>query len=445
MSRPKFGKHAAIAVVIANMIGTGVFTSLGFQLQLFDSGFVLLALWFVGGLCALCGALTYAELGARMPQSGGEYVYLKKIFHPSLGFMAGWVSLTVGFAAPVALVGMTFGEYLSSAIPAINPTMAALILIITVTVIHLFTYRTSGNAQTLLTYLKVAVIVGFCGLCIYLAPSQPIEFTPQAGDFGLLTSGGFAVALVYVSYSYLGWNAANYLTAEWQGGTRTLTISLIVGTSLVTLAYLLLNYTFLATTPTQLIRGELEVAFVVSRHVLGPESAVIIGIMMAVLLTSTASAMTMAGPRILQRIGEDLPLLNWLSKTNERYIPYTAIAIQSGLAIVYVMTGSFEGVLIAANFSLASVSLITILGLFVIRFRNPSQSISYSIPWYPLPPLLFLVITTWMLGYSLFNRSSESWWGFALVISGLVLYAILKGVQRVMKHLSPERTQDPQA
>ena len=155
MMQPKFGLHTAIAIVVANMIGTGVFTSLGFQLKDFESGFVLLSLWFVGGLCALCGALTYAELGSRMPKSGGEYTYLREIFHPSLGFAAGWVSLTVGFAAPVALVGMTFGAYLSRAVPSINEQLAALILIIAVTLVHLITYRTSGNTQTFLTISKL--------------------------------------------------------------------------------------------------------------------------------------------------------------------------------------------------------------------------------------------------------------------------------------------------
>ena len=430
MINPKFGNHTALAVVIANMIGTGVFTSLGFQLQVFDSGFILLTLWFVGGLCALCGALTYAELGARMPQSGGEYTYLRSIFHPSLGFTAGWISLTVGFAAPVALVGITFGEYLSSAVPVVDSKVAALTLTVVVTAVHLITYKTSGNTQTLLTYLKIALIIGFCLICIYVAPAQPIEFSPRDGDLGLLTSGSFAVALVYVSYSYLGWNAANYMTSEWRNGTKTLTASLIGGTVIVTVVYLLLNYTFLATTPTELMRGELEIAFVVSAYALGPQSALVIGIMMALLLTSTASAMTMAGPRILQRIGEDLPLLRWLAKTNSKHIPHVAILLQSTLAIIYVLTGSFEGVLIAANFSLASISLIAVIGSFVVRIKNPTHDVSYKIPLYPLPPLIFLIITTWMLGYLLFQRSEESWWGLALVLSGVVLYGVLSLMQR---------------
>ena len=140
--------------------------------------------------------------------------------------------------------------------------------------------------------------------------------------------------------------------------------------------------------------------------------------------------MTMAGPRILKRVGEDLPLLRWVSLTNSKHIPYVAILLQSLLAIVYVLTGSFEGVLLAANFSLASISLITIVGLFVVRFKQPRQESGYKIPWYPLPPLIFLLITIWMLGYLLIYRPKESWLGFALVVSGVVLYAILRFVER---------------
>ena len=198
-----FSAQTATAVVIANMIGTGVFTSLGFQLVDIRSGFVLLALWAVGGLTALCGALTYAELGAALPRSGGEYNFLSRIYHPSAGFISGWVSATIGFAAPTALAAITFGTYLSSVFPILSPTLLACALVIALTAIHATTHRNSGGVQRWFTALKVLLILGFCGLAWLLAEHpQPVQFLPASGDGALLASSAFAVSLIYVCLLY---------------------------------------------------------------------------------------------------------------------------------------------------------------------------------------------------------------------------------------------------
>ena len=158
----KFSKSTGIAIIVANMVGTGVFTSLGFQLLGIQSYFVLMMLWFIGGLTALCGALTYAELGANLPRSGGEYNFLGRLYHPCAGFISGWVSATVGFAAPVALASMTFAAYLSAVFPEIPRTLSACSLLAILTVIHCVSRQTSGKFQQTFTALKVALILIFC-------------------------------------------------------------------------------------------------------------------------------------------------------------------------------------------------------------------------------------------------------------------------------------------
>ena len=273
-SASKFRYTTIIAVVIANMVGTGVFTSLGFQLIDIRSGFALLMLWAVGGIAALCGAMTYAELGAAMPRSGGEYNFLTRIYHPAVGFVSGWVSATVGFAGPTALAAMTFAAYATSALPGdVHPVWRkalACTLIAVLALIHASNRRNSGGMQVVFTLLKVAVIVAFCASALLLVETpQPVRFLPVADDVGVLTGGAFAIALIYVSYAYTGWNAATYLSGELQNPQRTLPWILISGTLVVMFLYLALNFVFLRVTPMQAMTGQLEVGFIAAEAAFG--------------------------------------------------------------------------------------------------------------------------------------------------------------------------------
>ena len=305
----KFSPRTAIAVVIANMIGAGVFTSLGFQLLEFRSGFVLIMLWVVGGVTALCGALSYAELGAALPRSGGEYNFLSRIYHPGAGFAAGWISATIGFAAPIALVALTFGAYLEAAVPWLERTWLAFGLIALLTFAHSTTRERSGQTQRWFTSLKIILIIAFCLAGWLLAPElQQPAFAPNVGDVELITSGAFAVALIYVNYAYTGWNAATYLTGELEDPQRSLSRVLILGTLAVTLLYLLLNGTFLLLAPMDAMAGHEEIGHIAASHAFGTIGGNIMGTVLALLFVSTASAMLMAGPRTLQCIGQDFPL-----------------------------------------------------------------------------------------------------------------------------------------
>ena len=250
----KFRFPTVTAVVIANMVGTGVFTSLGFQLLEIQSGFVILALWADGGIIAVCGAMTYAELGAAMPRSGGEYNFLSRIYHPAAGFVAGWTSATIGFAGPSALAAMTFAAYATSILPGetsawLERALAAG-LVILLTLVHAGNRRGSGGVQMVFTIIKVGVIVAFCtGTIIAVDIPQPVRFLPAAGDGELLTSAAFAVSLIYVSYAYTGWNAATYLSSELEEPQRRLPAILLTGTLVVTLLYVALNFVFLYAAP----------------------------------------------------------------------------------------------------------------------------------------------------------------------------------------------------
>src|SRR6266571_1531419 len=234
------GFLTACGIVIANIIGTGVFTSLGFQLVDIQSGFVLLMLWIVGGIAALCGALCYGELSAALPRSGGEYHFLSRIYHPALGFMAGMVSATVGFAAPIALTAIAFGRYFHGVFLFGTPLGFSFAVVWVVALFHLGNLRVGSAFQNLWTLLKLLLIGALIGAGLLVAPKQPIAFLPQPGDTISMLSGAFAVALVYVMYSYSGWNAATYITGEITRPEKTVPRALLIGTTIVMVLYVLL-------------------------------------------------------------------------------------------------------------------------------------------------------------------------------------------------------------
>ena len=427
MSQGKFRHFTVMAVVVANMVGTGVFTSLGFQLLDIRSGFVLLALWGVGGLAAVCGAMTYAELGAAMPRSGGEYNFLSRIYHPAVGFVSGWVSASVGFAGPTALAAMTFAAYATSVFEAgesvwLEKSLASG-LVILLTLVHASNRRNSGGLQVIFTILKVGIIVIFCVAAFIVTDSpQPIDFLPAAGDGALLTSGVFAVALIYVSYAYTGWNAATYLSSELENPQRTLPWILMGGTLIVTVLYVSLNFTFLHTTPMDSMAGQLEIGFIAAETAFGDLGGRFTGLVLAMLLVSTVSAMTMAGPRVIQVIGEDFPVLKALAKKNKDGIPANAIYIQSAIALLFIFSSTFESVLVFSGFTLALSSFTTVLGIFVLRWRQPDLPRPYKTFLYPLPPLIYLALTGWTLTFVLVSRPVEGLFGLSIIALGLVFY-----------------------
>lgn len=422
-----FNTRTAIAVVIANMVGTGVFTSLGFQLLEIQSGFVILMLWLVGGITALCGALTYAELGASLPRSGGEYHFLSQIYHPGAGFISGWISATVGFAAPSALVAITFSKYLASVYPLINTTLSASLLVLLLSIGHCFSHRSSSGIQTSFTLIKVVLIICFC-ISALLFSGQPVStsFFPLEGDIKLITGGAFAVSLIYVNYAYTGWNAATYLSSELENPQMSLPRILLFGTGIVLLLYLLLNFTFLSVAPMEAMAGKVEIGYIAADYAFGSAGAKLMGLVLALLLVSTVSAMILAGPRVLQVIGQDYHAFAVLGKISEQGVPYRAILFQGTLTLLFIWTASFESILIFSGFTLALNTLFTVFGVFILRWRNPGVKRPYSLPLYPLTPIIYLVITIWTLAYIALTRPEEALAAVGIVILGLVAYLAFK-------------------
>lgn len=433
--RDFYKARTATALIIANMVGTGVFTSLGFQLADIQSGFALMMLWLVGGIAAMCGAASYGELGAALPRSGGEYNFLTRIYHPMAGFISGWVSATIGFAAPIAAVAIAFGKYSTAALPGdygvVTQKMLACGLVIVAMWVHGRNRTGSSQFQNVSTLLKIALILIFCLAALMLVKTpQPITVVPEKGDFGLLTSSAFAVSLIYVSYAYTGWNAATYISGELENPQRDLPRILLIGTSIVTVLYVLLNYVFLYAAPMGEMAGQVEIGYIAAQYIFGDTGARIAGGMLALLLISSVSAMTLAGPRALQAIGEDFSALSFLGRKNTKGVPALAIYFQSAIALIFIITSSFKAIVIFAGAMLAFNSFLTVLGLFVLRWREPDLPRPYKTWGYPLVPLIYLALTAFTLVYVIQAEPKQALFGLSIIISGAVFYLVSKRLSK---------------
>lgn len=413
------------------MIGIGVFTSLGFQLASLPSGFAILMLWIIGGAAALGGALSYAELAVAFPRSGGEYNFLSRIYHPMLGFMAGWVSATVGFAAPVALAAMAFGEYFAGAVPGAPPLLCGLAVAWGVTLVQLSGAQPGAIFQNVATVIKVALIVVFIVAGFSVGDPQPISFLPQPGDLSYILSAPFAVSLVFVMYSYSGWNAATYIAGDIREPERSVPRAMLAGTLIVILLYVLLNAVFLYTTPISAMAGQLNVAQIAGEHIFGATGGRVVAGLICIGLVSAISAMMWIGPRVTVAMGEDFALLNVFSRHSANGVPTLAILLQITVVTLLLLTQGFETVVDFIQFSLTLCSFLAVLGVIVLRVTRPDLPRPYRVWAYPLTPLVFLAVTGFMMAYLLWERPWQSLASLLLMASGLVLFALSRRGGRV--------------
>ena len=404
------------------MIGTGVFTSLGFQLNDLQSIFPLLMLWVIGGFIALFGALAYSELAAALPRSGGEYHLLSQSIHPSLGFAGGMVSATVGFSAPAVLAAMALGKYLSAVIPILDATIVATVSIIIFHLIHGQSIKIGTFIQDSTTLIKIGLIVLFIIMGLINPNPQDISILPKVGDIKLLFSSGFAISLIWVSYAYTGWNSSVYIAGEIVDPKVNIPKSLLLSTAIVMLLYLLLNYVFLYSTPKSLMINELEVGYIAGVNIFGEVGAKIVGLGIAILLISTVSSYIFIGPRIMQVMGEDHGYLHFLSKKNDQGIPTVAFSVQLIICMIFILSSSFEQVLLYTGISLIISTTMTVLGLFVLRIRKPKLDRPYKVWGYPFTPAIFIILNIWILFYTFKTQPFESLIGFGIVIISIGLY-----------------------
>lgn len=441
----EIGFISATILVVANMIGTGIFTTSGFIVQELGNYQTMLLCWLVGGLFALCGALCYGELGARFPQAGGEYIYLKEAFGKWMGFLSGWISLIVGFSAPIAAASMAFAAYFFQAfyifkdpniilsLPGVNvitlswQSMVGIGVIIFLSLTHYHSLRIGAKVQNFLTLFKVGIMLVFIGAGLYSSQGSFVHFSAKA-NINHLFQNKFAVSLIFVTFAYSGWNAAAYLGEEIKTPTRNIPLALICGTFSVMGLYLLINLVFIYALPVKEMSGVIDVGAKASRVLFGEHIGRYFSAAIAAGLLSVLSAMIMTGPRVYYAMSKDGMFFELFGKVSEIHrTPANSIFLQAAIAILMVITASFDKLLLYIGFTLSLFAMLTVVGMILLRMRQPADNGTYRTLGYPVTPAIFISGNLYIIYYSIQSRPEASLAGIATIGLGLIFYLYFVG------------------
>jgi len=426
----KLGLFPLTNIVIANMIGAGIFTTSGLLMKDLHHPVVMLGLWLAGGLIAMCGALSYGELGAAFPQAGGEYAFLSRLYHPVLGFLSGWVSFFVGFSAPIAASAIGFSEYLTRAFPGLlgGPAGAgvmkkayAILIIAAFTFLHTRGLEAGARVQNALTGLKILLIVGLVaagfavgkGSFTHLAAAAPFRL-----DFGGLKTMG--LALMWIMFAYSGWNASAYVGSEVRDPSRNLPRSLLLGTGVVALLYFALNLFYIYAVPPAQMEGVISIAGLASGNLFGPSAETVLSLLISFALFSSLSAYLILGPRVYYSMARDGIFFKSIAYVDPKCaVPTRSIILQGAIAAVMVLFGTFEQLLTYMGFSLGIFPLLAVLGVFKLRRTGRS---AVKLPGFPVAPAAYILIGASILVLSFLERPIESLIAIATALAGIPVY-----------------------
>jgi APA family basic amino acid/polyamine antiporter len=412
------------------MIGSGVFGISGDIAKHAPSHFAILLSWLIGGVMALCGAFVYSELSSSMPRSGGEYNYLSKLYHPSLGFVSGFVSLVVGFGAAIALNAVIFGEYMRAFVPGANPTLTASLLVTALTLLHAFYLRLGAQVQNGFTYFKIALIVLFILAGLFAVDSQyvqPLHLLPGSADWSAVLNKNYATAIIDVFYAYLGWNAAAYIAGEIKEPQKNLPRALLIGSLSVMTLYILLNIVFLRTVSLDLMMGEVKVGDLSARTIFGDQAGKILTAFIGIALFSSTSSMVMAGPRVTQSMGEDYEIFRKLAQRRVGGGPVWALFLQMLIALAIIFSATYYDILGYIGFTLSIFSALTVGGVFILRMRNKGgEAPAHKTIGYPVTPLVYITLSLWMVIHSILNRPVVVIFGVGTLVLGFAVYYFTK-------------------
>jgi APA family basic amino acid/polyamine antiporter len=436
----EIGFFSATILVIANMVGTGIFTTSGFIMEELGNPQTMLLCWFVGGIFALCGALCYGELGAMFPKAGGEYVFLRESYGKGVAFLSGWISLIVGFSAPIAAAAIAFATYFFRALSAsfspeftvpilgvniltISPiTILAAFVIIIFSLIHYHSLWLGASVQNGLTIFKIGLIVVFVVAGLWLGGGSIDHFSGGL-DMSSVFQDKFPVSLIFVTFAYSGWNAAAYLGGEIKRPSRNIPLALFTGTFLVMCLYLLLNVVYIYALHTKEMSGVLEVGAKSAISLFGDNIGKYFSGAIAIGLLSVLSAMIMTGPRVYYAMAKDSVFFELFGNINKVHrTPAYAILLQAAIAVVMVVTASFDKLLIYIGFTLALCATLTVVGMILLRTTQPALKRDYKTFGYPVTPFVFILGNLWIIYFSIRSRPIASLFGLGTIGLGILVY-----------------------
>ncbi len=440
----RLGLFSATALVISNMVGTGIFTSTGFLAgDLGDPSYVLI-IWLIGAVVALAGAFSYSELGINFPASGGEYVYLTRAYGPTLGFMSGWVSFFAGFSAPIATAALAFSNYLGYFTPVLRQDnvwyrwrfgemglqfggaqVAAAALVLVFTVLNLFGVEFIARIQNALTSIKVLVMVAFIGLGFAIGHGNWAHFTQTTERTSSAPiPAQFAISLFWIYVGYSGWNAATYIAEELKRPERTLPLALTLGTVIVATLYLLFNVVFIYATPLSEMKGVLAIGSLTAKSLFGPQIAGAFSALLAVSLMSTVNAMVTIGPRLYYAMAKNGAFLPVAARVHPKWrTPVPAILCQGACAMLMTMV-EFGNLMTYIGYLLNLFAMLAVASLFRLRRRPDWQKLGVVSFCFPLIPLLFVVPGVWLVIAGLRFQPMISLAAAVTLISGALVYRL---------------------
>ena len=434
-TKKRFSLYTAIMVVVANMIGTGVFTSIGFQVAGIKSGSAILLLWLIGGVISFFGAYSYAILGSFYKKNGGEYLFLKSAYSERLGFLSGWISFLLGFAAPIAAACFAFSSYFSGMLhadPSVkiigisSVTFYSVCILIIVTLIHSYSHKVSAVFQNVLSSLKIAILLILIVIGFVNSKDTTISFALGDHFMDNVWNKAFVFSLFFVTYSYSGWNAASYIGGEVINPKRNVPLALIIGTGTVSILYILLNFVFLKNIPIDHMVNQLDVGVIYATELLGDIWGRVFGGIIAFLLISSISSMVLAGPRVTNAVAKDFKRLSWFSYENKNGLPIRALWIQAFIAMIFVVSSSFESLITMIGFVLNLFTMLTVIGSLRVglRIKKVSGLINkFVFPWFPI---IFLLFQLWILIFGLYSKPIESCIGLLITFIGIPVYSWVK-------------------
>lgn len=434
----RLGFFPVTNIVIANMIGAGIFTTSGLLMADLNSPFLMLSLWVVGGIIALCGALSYGELGANMPEAGGEYRYLSNLYNPLAGFLSGWISFIVGFSAPIAASAIGFSVYFIRAFPSFaawilehtgvtEPLLQkglSVAVIVLFTAIHYRGLKLGATIQNYLTILKVVLLLGLITLGFAAGTGNLANFhvgNASASGFGDWKTIG--LSLMWIMFAYSGWNASTYIGSEIKNPRRNLPLSLLVGTMVVMVLYLLVNIVFIYAIPPAEMKGVISVGGLAMENLFGRTGGAVSSVLISFALFSSLSAFMIIGPRVYYSMAKDGLFFKSAARIHPKFnVPSTSIVFQSVIALVITITGTFDQILTYMGFSLSIFPLLTIAGVIKLRMTGKS---TFKIPGYPVPQIIYLGTGIIILFLAYLERPFESSMSIGTVLIGIPVYYMI--------------------
>jgi APA family basic amino acid/polyamine antiporter len=425
----RVGTFTAVCLLVSNAVGSGIFTTTGFLARDLGSPGVILALWAAGAALSLAGALSYAELGAALPRVGGEYVYLRRAFGPLWGFLSGWTSFTLGFGGAIAASAMAFAAYLHQLLPGAaftrDPRLPALALVWLLTGVHALGTRQGGRFQVLVTVLKIGGIAALCVAGLGSGQGSASHLASGMEDT-VPSAGALAVGLVFVLYSFSGWNAAAYIAGEMRRPERSIPRAMIAGTLFVGALYLLLNLVYFYALPASALAAEpvLPVAEKAASALLGPGAGRVVVGLLCLSIAGASSSMVWAGPRVTWAMARDGVLPVRLGQTTRSHAPLAALLLQAAWISALVLSGTFEQLVIYAGVALALFSAAAVASVSVLRWREPELPRPFRVRPHPWVPLAYVAASLWIAAHAALERPIESLLSLATVALGVPLYRL---------------------